>query len=116
MWRKRSSHVRRTETETYNRQSPCQKYVLFIPIFLHLSKINIHTDPKILIFDEATSALDSENERMVQKAMEEVVVGRTVLIIAHRISTIRNAHVIVVMDSGNLLEIYLFQYKKIIFI
>jgi len=62
-------------------------------------------DPKILIFDEATSALDSENERMVQRAMREVVVGRTVLIIAHRISTIRNAHTIVAMDGGEIMEV-----------
>eukprot|EP00026_Physarum_polycephalum_P005532 Phypoly_transcript_05567.p1 GENE.Phypoly_transcript_05567~~Phypoly_transcript_05567.p1 ORF type:complete len:604 (+),score=103.38 Phypoly_transcript_05567:30-1841(+) len=61
-------------------------------------------NPRILIFDEATSALDSENEQMVQKAMEEVVVGRTVLIIAHRISTIRNAQIIVVMQNGKIVE------------
>jgi len=61
-------------------------------------------DPKIIIFDEATSALDSENERLVQRAMEEVVIGRTVLVIAHRISTVKRADVIITMQEGKIVE------------
>lgn len=57
-----------------------------------------------MIFDEATSALDSENERLVQKAMSEVIVGRTTMIIAHRLSTVRRADVIVVMKEGRIEE------------
>jgi len=61
-------------------------------------------NPKILIFDEATSALDSESEHAVQVAMERVVKGRTVLIIAHRLSTVSKAKTIVVMAGGRVVE------------
>ncbi|MDZ4199975.1 MAG: ATP-binding cassette domain-containing protein, partial [Kiritimatiellia bacterium] len=61
-------------------------------------------DPAILIMDEATSALDSESERAIQKAMERVLKGRTAFIVAHRLSTIRNASRIVLMKGGLILE------------
>ena len=62
------------------------------------------TDPRILIFDEATSALDYESERAIQENMAEICRDRTVLIIAHRLSTVRHANRIVVMDGGTVSE------------
>lgn len=62
------------------------------------------TDPRILIFDEATSALDYESERVIQDNMRSIVQGRTVIIIAHRLSAVRNADRIVVMDRGQIAE------------
>ncbi|MEO8319798.1 MAG: type I secretion system permease/ATPase [Bradyrhizobium sp.] len=61
-------------------------------------------DPKILIFDEATSALDYESERVIQQNMKEIAKGRTVLIIAHRLSTVRSADRIVTLERGRLVE------------
>ena len=61
-------------------------------------------NPDILILDEATSALDTENERLVQSAMNKMLEGRTALIIAHRLSTIVNADKIVVLDNGKIVE------------
>ncbi|MCK4409018.1 MAG: ATP-binding cassette domain-containing protein, partial [Candidatus Eisenbacteria sp.] len=61
-------------------------------------------NPPILILDEATSALDAESERLVQEAIECLLRGRTVLVIAHRLSTVRNADRIVVLDEGAIRE------------
>ena len=62
------------------------------------------TNPRILIFDEATSALDYESERIIQSNMRAICQGRTVLIVAHRLSTVRNADRILVMERGQLAE------------
>jgi subfamily B ATP-binding cassette protein HlyB/CyaB len=62
------------------------------------------TDPRILIFDEATSALDYASERIIQQNMKEIAKGRTVLIIAHRLSTVRAADRIVTFERGRLVE------------
>jgi subfamily B ATP-binding cassette protein HlyB/CyaB len=61
-------------------------------------------DPRILIFDEATSALDYESERIVQENMRQIAHGRTVVIIAHRLSTLRIADRVLTIDEGRLVE------------
>lgn len=61
-------------------------------------------NPKILLMDEATSSLDSESESLVQSALKELMVGRTIVTVAHRLSTIRDADQICVLDSGTIIE------------
>ncbi|MDU4444310.1 MAG: ABC transporter ATP-binding protein [Veillonella sp.] len=61
-------------------------------------------NPKILILDEATSALDTESEKLVQEALDRLMEGRTAFVIAHRLSTVQNAHQIVVLNQGKLVE------------
>jgi subfamily B ATP-binding cassette protein MsbA len=61
-------------------------------------------DPAILILDEATSALDTEAERLVQGAINKVMTGRTVLVIAHRLSTVINADTIIVLEKGRVVQ------------
>jgi ATP-binding cassette subfamily B protein len=61
-------------------------------------------DPRVLVLDEATSALDTETERAVQQAFDTLAAGRTTITIAHRLSTVRNADQIVVLDHGRIIE------------
>ncbi len=62
------------------------------------------SNPRILILDEATSALDSESEALVQEALERIMDGRTVFVIAHRLATVRRADRIIVLEAGQIIE------------
>ena len=64
----------------------------------------IISNPRILIFDEATSALDYESEKIIMDNMQKICMNRTVIIIAHRLSTVRFAHRIIAMDQGEIVE------------
>lgn len=61
-------------------------------------------DPPILLLDEATSALDSESEKLVQDALERAMQGRTVVLVAHRMSTVINSDIIVVVEKGKVAQ------------
>ena len=61
-------------------------------------------DPRMLLLDEATSALDAESEKVVQDALDQVMVNRTTVVVAHRLSTIKNADVIAVVKKGVIAE------------
>ena len=65
---------------------------------------SIVSHPKVLLLDEATSALDTESEKVVQQALDRVSRGRTTIVIAHKLSTIRNADNIAVLSNGILVE------------
>jgi ABC-type multidrug transport system fused ATPase/permease subunit len=65
----------------------------------------ILADPRILILDEATSSVDAEAEYLIQQALESVLVGRTSLVIAHRLSTVRNADKIIALENGRIIEV-----------
>jgi len=65
----------------------------------------ILADRPILLLDEATSALDAESERIVQRALERLMAGRTVLMIAHRLATVRHADRIAVMEHGRIVAV-----------
>ena len=64
----------------------------------------IYKDPKYIFFDEATSALDANNERVIIENLNNFFANRTVLIIAHRLSTVKNADQIIVLDNGKISE------------
>jgi ATP-binding cassette subfamily B protein len=61
-------------------------------------------DPPVLILDEATSSVDNETEAIIQRSLEKIAVGRTTIVIAHRLSTVRNADRIFVLERGQLIE------------
>jgi len=61
-------------------------------------------DPRILVLDEATSALDSESERLIQSALHELMKSRTTFVVAHRLSTVKEAHLILVLEDGVIVE------------
>ena len=64
----------------------------------------IYKNPPIIIFDEATSAVDNETELLIQKALNDISKDRTTIVIAHRLSTVRNADNIIVVGNGNIIE------------
>ncbi len=61
-------------------------------------------DPPVLILDEATSSIDTRTEKLIEKGMDSLMEGRTVFVIAHRLSTVRNAKAIMVLDQGRIIE------------
>ena len=61
-------------------------------------------DPAVLLLDEATSALDAESEQAVQRGLDQAMAGRTVLVIAHRLSTVQEADLIVVLEQGRIVD------------
>ena len=64
----------------------------------------LYKDPPVLLMDEATSSLDTESEHKVQQAIDRLMEGRTTLVIAHRLSTVRHADRIIVLDAGRVAE------------
>ena len=61
-------------------------------------------DAPVMILDEATSSIDTRTEKLVQEGMDKIMHGRTVFVIAHRLSTVQNSDVILVLDKGNVIE------------
>ena len=61
-------------------------------------------DPPVLILDEATSSIDTRTEALIEKGMDRLMEGRTVFVIAHRLSTVRNADAIMVLEHGRIIE------------
>lgn len=61
-------------------------------------------DPPVLILDEATSSIDTRTERLIEKGMDKLMEGRTVFVIAHRLSTVRNSDAIMVLEHGEIIE------------
>ena len=61
-------------------------------------------DPPVLILDEATSSVDTRTEALIEKAMDRLMEGRTVFVIAHRLSTVRNSNAIMVLEQGRIIE------------
>lgn len=61
-------------------------------------------DPPVMIMDEATSSIDTRTEQIVQTGMDRLMNGRTVFVIAHRLSTVKNSNVIIVLDHGHIIE------------
>ncbi|PKP36838.1 MAG: ABC transporter ATP-binding protein, partial [Bacteroidetes bacterium HGW-Bacteroidetes-14] len=64
----------------------------------------VYKDPQFLFFDEATNSLDANNEKAIMENLTEFSAGRTVVVVAHRLSTVRNADNIVVLDRGRIIE------------
>ncbi|MBQ4037030.1 MAG: ATP-binding cassette domain-containing protein, partial [Clostridia bacterium] len=61
-------------------------------------------DPPVLILDEATSSIDTRTEALIEKGMDQLMEGRTVFVIAHRLSTVRNSNAIMVLENGEIIE------------
>ena len=74
-----------------------------IPVIFITARAAV-ADPPALILDEATSSIDTRTEEVVQAGMDNLMKGRTVFVIAHRLSTVRNSDVIMVLDHGNIIE------------
>jgi len=65
----------------------------------------VYKNPEVILFDEATSSLDANNEKVIMNNLQEFFMGRTVVVIAHRLSTVKNADQIVVLEKGKIVEV-----------
>ena len=83
-----------------------KEQVLFLPLDEHGKAVTGITvaDPPVMILDEATSSIDTRTEAIVQKGMDALMHGRTVFVIAHRLSTVKNSDVIMVLEHGRIIE------------